>query len=342
MQHASERSATDISTGDAPAPPILTERVLRRLGSPRALWVVAWALVPLLAAAVFITAVRASGAPVDRGDIEQLLLTQSVLVYVCLMALLGAAALARRADMVRDGTRTILDAELPRPMFERMRSATGPLAVTAVAVVVVTLGGIDKYGLVPRLAGLLTLTVYLVPIATLVWVVIVILVDLDRLGRHRLELDQFPEDRTLGLGGLGGLASAALGLLLLAVGPVMLVASDEPVTLAISLVVVAVTVSAFVLSMWRLHLQMAAAKARHVELARRLYAEAYAPIRKQADLATLEAQANVLGVAQSLDDRAHGLPAWPIDEGTLRFLVVVITGVITSLVVRALFAAIGF
>jgi hypothetical protein len=103
-----------------------------------------------------------------------------------------------------------------------------------------------------------------------------------------------------------------------------------------------VTVGAFLLSMWRLHLQMAAAKSRNVEIARRLYSEAYAPIREKADVAALEAQSNVLSVAQSLDERAHGLPTWPIDEGTTRFLAVVITGVITSLVVRGLFAAIGF
>jgi hypothetical protein len=33
---------------------------------------------------------------------------------------------------------------------------------------------------------------------------------------------------------------------------------------------------------------------------------------------------------------------WPIDESTVRFMMVVITGVVTSLVVRALFGALGF
>jgi hypothetical protein len=122
----------------------------------------------------------------------------------------------------------------------------------------------------------------------------------------------------------------------------MLVASDEPITLIISLVIVAVMVVAFLLSMWRLHLQMAAAKEGNVELARRLYTDAYAPIRAKPDLESLAAQSDLLSVAQSLDERAHGLQTWPIDEGTVRFLVVVVTGVITSLVVRGLFAAIGF
>ena len=52
-------------------------------------------------------------------------------------------------------------------------------------------------------------------------------------------------------------------------------------------------------------------------------------------------QASALRAADSLDQRAHGLPTWPIDESTSRFMVVIVTGVVTSLVVRGLFAAIG-
>jgi len=33
---------------------------------------------------------------------------------------------------------------------------------------------------------------------------------------------------------------------------------------------------------------------------------------------------------------------WPIDEGTVRFNAVIISSVVTSLIVRALFAAVGF
>jgi len=121
----------------------------------------------------------------------------------------------------------------------------------------------------------------------------------------------------------------------------MLVAIDEPVTLGISLVVVALTVGVFVLSMVRLHQQMSAAKDRYVAEARRLYAEAYRPIRIRPNFETLESQSRALSAAQSLDERAQGLPTWPIDEATVRFLAVVLTGVLTSLVVRGLFSAIG-
>jgi hypothetical protein len=94
--------------------------------------------------------------------------------------------------------------------------------------------------------------------------------------------------------------------------------------------------------MWRLHGQMAAAKKRYVADARRLYADAYAPLRERPDVETLTVTSSPLSVAQSLDERAAGLPTWPVDEGTARFVAVIVTGVITSLIVRALFAAVGF
>jgi hypothetical protein len=42
------------------------------------------------------------------------------------------------------------------------------------------------------------------------------------------------------------------------------------------------------------------------------------------------------------EERARNLLTWPIEQSTLRFMAVVVTGVVTSLVVRGLFAAFGF
>ena len=85
---------------------------------------------------------------------------------------------------------------------------------------------------------------------------------------------------------------------------------------------------------------MAAAKARYVAIARHLYTDAYEPIRNDPTVAKLEGRSSVLSAAQALDERAHGLPTWPINESTLRFIAVVVTGVVTSMVVRGLFAAV--
>jgi hypothetical protein len=305
-------------------------------------WVVLWAAVPLLSPIVFGTAIRLSGRPLGTPEFIDLVATQATLAYACFVALAGVGILGRRAVEAERELDGLADGDAPRDLFRGVGSVRGPLALTGVVVLIISAGGWAQYGPLPPLAALPLLIVYLVPILTFVWAYLTILADVDRLGRRPLALDLFPQDRTLGLERLGSLASTGLGLLLLAVVPVLLAGADEPVTLAIGLAIVASTVGVLVLSMWRLHRQMAAAKARYVATARRLYAEAYAPVRTRPDVETLEARAAVISAAQALDERAHGLPTWPVDEGTLRFVIVVVTGVVTSLVVRALFSALEF
>ncbi len=320
----------------------LTERVLIRLGRPRWLWVTLWALVPLVSPLVLGTAIRLSGQPLPEADFLNLVATQAVLAYASFVLLLGGGVLANRATDVRRHLEGLAPGDLPTDLFRGIGSVRGPLALTGLVAAIISASGWLRYGPLPPLAALPVLYAYLLPILSFVWVYLVILIDLDRVGRRPLALDLFPQDRTLGLEKLGSVAAAGLGLLLTAAVPVMLTGSDEPVTLGISLGVVLVAVALFVLSMWRVHRQMSAAKARYVAIARDLYADAYAPIRNAAGVRPLEAQASALTAAQSLEERAHNLPTWPVDEGTLRFIAVVVTGVVTSLVVRGLFAALGF
>ena len=73
------------------------------------------------------------------------------------------------------------------------------------------------------------------------------------------------------------------------------------------MVIVAFAVAMFVLSMWRIHRQMVTASDGFVALTRRLYADAYAPIRRDPSIQLLESQSGALRAAQSLDERAHDL-----------------------------------
>ena len=328
----------DIRTRTLP----LTERILRRLGAPRWLWIVLWALVPVVSPFVFATAIRIAGHAFERDEFLNLLATQVVVAYACLVFLLGGGLLGRQAAALHADLARLAPGDAAHDLFRRLGSVGGPLVIVGLIAAVLSANGWARYGPLPPLAALPMLLVYLVPIATFVWVYLAILVDLDRLGRQSITLEGFPEDRTLGLEKVGSLASTGLGLVLAAAVPILLAGSDEPVTLGISLATVAATIAVFVLSMWRLHRQMAAAKARHVALSRRLYAEAYAPLRAQPTTETLASQAALLSAAQSLDERAQDLLTWPIAEGTIRFLAVIVTGVLTSLIVRGLFAAIGF
>lgn len=319
----------------------LTERILARLGRPAWLWILLWSLVPLLSPFVFATAIRLSGQALSNEDFANLLLTQAVVAYACLVLLWGAGILSRQATVLRQDMARLAPAGDHRPLFRRMGSVPGPLVLTTVVAFVLSASGWARYGPIPPLAALPLLVVYMLPIQTFVWVYLTILADLDRLGRQPLAIDLFPQDRTLGLERVGALASTGVGLVLAAAVPVLLAGSDEPVTLGISLALVATSVGVYLLSMWRIHRQMVSAKAHYMAIARRLYAEAYEPVRADPSIATLEARASVLGQAQALEARAHDIPTWPIDEATLRFVAVVITGVVTSLVVRALLATAG-
>lgn len=132
-----------------------------------------------------------------------------------------------------------------------------------------------------------------------------------------------------------------LAVLLVALAPVLVVGSDEPLTLGVSLAVVAVSIGGFVLSMWRLHRQMAAERRRAIAFARDLYARVYEPLRESPTPNTLETQASALGAAEALEARSRSVLTWPIDESATRLLGVVVTSVLTSVTGRALFAAVG-
>jgi hypothetical protein len=335
---ASAAAASGQVTGAVP----LTERVLARLGRPRRLWMLLWAAVPLLSPVVFGSAIRLSGQPLDGGAFLDLVATQVGLAYACLVLLWGVGLLSRGAAAQRALVGRIAPATAVSDVFRGLGSTAAPVLLTLLVAAVTSLGGALRYGALPPLAALPFLLVYLLPIMTFMWVAVVVLAGLDRIGRQSLSLDTFPEDRTLGLGPLGSLASTTLLVLIAAAAPVMLVGSDEPVTLGVSLGIVGIVLAAFVLSMWRLHRQMAAARAHHLELARRLYAEAYRPLASDASLEGLRSQSSALGAAQALTERAEGLPTWPIDDATARFTGAVVIGVVTSLVVRGLFGAIGF
>jgi hypothetical protein len=79
---------------------------------------------------------------------------------------------------------------------------------------------------------------------------------------------------------------------------------------------------------------MRAAKTRYVTMGRAYVAVAYEPIRAHGTLEVLEQSAPALNAAQGLADRADKILEWPLDERMIAFMTVVVTGVVTSLVVR--------
>jgi ABC-type multidrug transport system fused ATPase/permease subunit len=165
---------------------------------------------------------------------------------------------------------------------------------------------------------------------------------LARLGRARLALDPFPQDRTLGLGPVGSIAFTGFALLFAIAVPIVIADLDDSLTTTIALLVLLVSVPVFFLSMWRLHRQMTEAKTRYIEEARRLYAAAYEPVRTNPTVETLRQQSDALSAAQALEDRAHKILEWPISEGVTAVIAVIFVGVVTSLIVRVIFIAAGY
>lgn len=328
--------ATPISTQP------ITERILDRLGGPRWAWILVWSSFALVNPIVYVTAIRATGRPYGDAEVINLVGIQAALAWTSFVTLWGTGLIARQSTALRADLKRIAPDGTPSDVFTRIGSSLGPIALTAIIVAISLTNSYLTYGPLPPLAGLPLLIGYLLTIMTFVWVYLVVLADIDRLGRNQMALDTFPQDRTLGLSKIGAVASNGLGILVLAAAPVMLAGSDEPVTLGISLTILAIAVGLFFLSMFRLHRQMAAAKGRYVAHARRLYEQAYAPLRDNPTTKALEQQSSALSTAQSLDARAQSLLSWPIDEGTLKFIAVVVTGVVTSVIVRGLFAALGF
>jgi hypothetical protein len=182
--------------------PTVSERVLRRLPGRRWVWILLWASVPLGSFVVNVAAIRLAGHTLGTHDVLDLLTTQAVLAYACLVLLWGVGLLARQATDVRRDL-ALSRQPVPADLFVGVGSIWGPLALTAVVAALITANGWLRYGPMPPLAALPLVIVYSIPILTFVWVYLTVLLDLDRLGRQPLSLQGFPEDRTLGLEDVG-------------------------------------------------------------------------------------------------------------------------------------------
>jgi hypothetical protein len=331
-------AATAIRAWDLGTP--LTEQILDQLGRPRPLWIVLWASSAVLAPLVLLALLSYVGEAGRVASVPNLVLSQVALSYVVVLCLWGVGRLARGARAIEPELVKLTKAERPIYAASDVTTVAGPLGLTLAISVVNTAGSITRFGssaiaIVPLLA------LSLLPIMTFVWTYLELLVGIDRLGRERLALDVFPQDRSLGLGSVGSLAFTGFVVLIAAAVPILVTASFNLSTVAVSLLVVAITVAMFFLSMSRLHRQMADAKAGYVARMRALYAEAYAPLRAKPTVKTLEARISLLSAAEALSDRAERIQEWPVDERMTALVAIIVTGVVTSLIVRVLLVAAG-
>jgi hypothetical protein len=322
----------------------LTERILATLGEPQWLWILVWTGVSLIRPVVLSFAVNASGRQLSQTEWLAILSSQIAIGWVTLVGFLGVRRISRGARALAPELASLAGTETGpgAQSFRGMSSTVGPLALAAAIVVVPSFAStFQHWGTGAALGDLPLVIVNALPSMTFVWTYLVLLASLDRLGRARLSLDPFPEDRSLGLGAVGSLALTGFWLVLAAAVPLAIVGQADVPTVALSVGVIVATVAVFFLSMFRVHRQMAAAKERYVAIARALYREAYEPVRTKPSLKALQAQAPALDVAQALVERAEDVQEWPIDERATAWVAVVITGVVTSLLVRLVLTAAG-
>ena len=317
----------------------LTERILDRLPGPRPLWVAVWVGVPAVNAAVNVLLETGERSAVWEQDGTLVALNYVALSFAVAMTLWGSRRIAERLDSLRVGSSPA--AREPRRTF-RMVNATGAPLMLATA----TAGSFAAAAFVRGdiAAGLLRGATWLVlgvALWTFLWTYVFLQLGLDRIGRERLAPDAARVDPSLGLRPVGDVAFVGLWMLLVWLVPVLLTGLTDVVGVVLGLLVLAAGLCAFFLSLFRLHRQMVEVKARELAAARRLYAEAYEPVRLDPTLDALERQRSLLGAADALEKRAAAIHEWPIDEGTFARVLTITTSVVAMTVARLILNPLG-
>jgi hypothetical protein len=325
----------------------LTDRLLAHLSGPRWLWIVAWALLPVMHHVVLMGLMRASGQPGHAG-LSWALVTdwlpshgvQSYMIIVSFWAVRKLAADVRALGPTISNLCPARENGAPSP-FAGMGSLAGPLVLTIVVSALESAKTAVIWGVVPAFLILPYMGVWVLPMLTLIWVYIAFLLGLDQLGRRQMNLESFPEDLSLGLGPVGTAVFNAFLIFCAITVPFLFVSLRDWLDLTIGLTFFGAGVGAFYLSVWRLHRQMVEIKATHVFRTRAVYAEMYVPLRAQMTPATLETSAASLGAAEALVRRALAIQEWPFDERTMTRIVGISTGVVTAIIARFILSAVG-
>ncbi len=320
----------------------LPERILGGLPGSRVVWQLAWAAIPVAAALIpgsYLATVGAKPLPVRA-------VTGAVYGYAVALAVWATSRFTAEISAVeRSVDRLAERSEEPAPpAFRSMTSTLGPLVLT-LAFVAVTFWRTAVLGGGP--AALLWLPVSFVvnlPLLTAVWVFLVVLLGLNRLGRRALSLRAFPEDLSLGLGEVGRLAFTAFSVYAAGFAPVLVVNLGNPLRLAMTLGLFLLGVLAFFGSLGGLHRQLLAARRHYLEWVGNLYARAYEPVRS-GSLAALGEQAQLLQAAEVIQRRAEAIQRWPFEERRLAQIAAivgtVVTFVVTGIITRVILLRLG-
>jgi hypothetical protein len=308
--------------------PTFFQRLMERFPGPKLLWGGLFALVPV--AGAFLP--NAYIATVGDASLERQLLVGAVFGYAVGLSIFAIGYFDTRVRDVRGCLDELTPSHIGRDLFTGYASATGPLALAAAFVLATVVRTIVLTDLVTGLVWLPVSAVTNIPLMSAFWVYAVVLLGLRRLSRLRLSLEKFPEDPSLGLAPVGRLAYTAFWVFVAASVPILLVNAGYTARLALTLGVFVVGLVLFFASLWGLHHQLVVARDEHISQARRLYADAYEPVRSSSPDA-LARQATVLLAAKAIEEEAQSIQKWPFDDRRFKEIAAIVVTVVTFSIV---------
>jgi hypothetical protein len=317
----------------------VTERILARLPGPRWLWIVAWALVPWVNAGANLLLETGARSAVWEQSRALVALNYAALSVAIAITLWGTDRIARRLEILRETTASVVgDGNEP---FREMNSVVGPVLASAATALAFGVSALTSDGWTSGLLRGATWFVLGIAFWAFLWTYSSLQLGLVRLGRERLVPEVGTGDSTLGLLPLGRVAFTGLWMLLAWLVPLVLTGLPDIVGVSIGALVLAGALAAFFFSLLRLHWQMVDVKESELAIARQLYAQAYEPVRTAPSLDSLERQHRLLGAADALEKRAQAIHEWPIDEGTVAWVITITTSVIAVAIARLLLSPLG-
>jgi hypothetical protein len=319
----------------------LTERILVRLPGPHVLWIAAWALVPWLNAGANLFLETGERSAVWDQSRVVVVLNYAALSLAMVVTVVGVERIARRVATLEATTSKVLS-DVPSRAFREMNGVRGPLAAAVATALAFGVSALVRDGWTAAMLRGATWVVLGIAIWTFLWTYGSLQLGLNRLGRAHLRRDVAIVDPGLALRPLGAVAFMALWLLLAWLVPVLVTGLPDVVGLAIGLLVLVAGLGSFVYSLFGLHRQITDVKESKLDVAQRLYAEAYEPLREAPTLETLERQYTLLGAADALEKRARAIHDWPVAEGTWAWIIGITTSVVAIACARLILRPFGF
>jgi hypothetical protein len=303
-------------------------------------WIAAWGLVPWLnAGGNLLLGTKHTSAVWEQSDVL-IVLNYVAISFAIVVSLLGTERIVRRLGELGKTRQAGFDSE-HRSHFRGLGSTLGPLAVSGVAAAVFAVSTLLADGWVAGALRGATWFVIGIALFTYLWTYGCLLLGLNRVGSERLVPDPLHVDPGLGLQPLGSIASTGLWMLLVWLVPVLVTALPDVVGAIIGLLVLAAVLAALFLSLLRLHWQMLEIKASELEIARELYAQAYAPVHEARTLDALEHRRGLLAAADNLEKRASAIHEWPFAERTPTLVLTVATSVVAMTIGRLILDPFG-